>query len=117
MKTLQNGLHTETYFIFEANSIESKEKKRTTLIAVVGDSIVERLKFYGCVKSETEILNQYLARLKSLARTCSYGKHDAGTALIPQVVLEECLRDKFVLEMKNNTNVQQRLSRNKPYIR
>ena len=31
--------------------------------------IVERFKFYDCVKSETETMRQYLARLKCLART------------------------------------------------
>ena len=71
--------------------------------------IVECFKFYDCVKSETETMSQYLARLKRLARTCSFGKDEEGAALTPQAVLEECLRDKFVWEMKNNTKVQQRL--------
>ena len=71
--------------------------------------IVERFKFYDCVKSETETMSQYLARLKCLARTCNFGKDEEGAALTPQAVLEECLRDKFVWEMKKNTKVQQRL--------
>ena len=85
-------IQAETYFLFEANSIESEEKKRATFIAVVGDKtyetllgllapaepsgvvfidimnkldeyyspkpniIVERFKFYDCVKSETETI-------------------------------------------------------------
>ena len=105
-------IQAETYFLFEANSIESEEKKRATFIAVVGDKtyetllgllapaepsgvvfidimnkldeyyspkpniIVERFKFYDCVKSETETMSQYLARLKCLARTCSFGKDE-----------------------------------------
>ena len=69
--------------------------------------IVERFKFYDCVKSETETMSQYLERLKCLARTCSFGKDEEGAALTPQAVLEECLRDKFVWEMKKNTKVQQ----------
>ena len=146
----ENSTKWSTYrqrltFFFEANSIESEEKKRATFIAVVGDKtyetllgllapadpsgvvfidimnkldeyyspkpkiIVERFKFYDCVKSETETMSQYLARLKCLARTCSFGKDEEGAALTPQAVLEECLRDKFVWEMKKNTKVQQRL--------
>ena len=153
MKTLQNGLHTgRDLLFFEANSIESEEKKRATFIAVVGDKtyetllgllapaepsgvvfidimnkldeyyspkpniIVERFKLYDCVKSETETMSQYLARLKCLAITCSFGKDEEGAALTPQTVLEECLRDKFVWEMKKNTKVQQRLIGNKPYL-
>ena len=38
-------------------------------------------------------MSQYLARLKCLARTCSFGKDEEGAALTPQAVLEECLRD------------------------
>ena len=71
--------------------------------------IVERFKFYDCVKSETETMSQYLARLKCLARICNFGKDEEGAALTPQAVLEECLRDKFVWEMKKNTKVQPRL--------
>ena len=55
-------------------------------------------------------MSQYLARLKCHARTCSFGKDEEGEALTPQAVLEECLREKFGWEMKNNTKVQQRLS-------
>ena len=36
--------------------------------------IVERFKFYDCVKSETETMSQYLARLRCLTRTCSFEK-------------------------------------------
>ena len=71
--------------------------------------IVERFKVYDCVKSETETMSQYLARLKCLARTSSFGKDKEGAALTPQAVLEECLRDKFVWEMKKNTKVQHTL--------
>ena len=71
--------------------------------------IVERFKLYDCVKSETETMSQYLARLKCLARTCSFGKDEKGAALTLQAVLEEYLRDKFVWEMKKNTKIQQRL--------
>ena len=67
--------------------------------------IVERFKFYDGVKSETETMSQYLARLKCLARTCSFGKDEEGAALTTQAVFEECLRDKFVLEIKKNTKV------------
>ena len=51
-------------------------------------------------------MSLYIARLKCLARTCSFGKDEGGKALTPQAVLEECLRNKFVWEMKNNTKVQ-----------
>ena len=54
-------------------------------------------------------MSQYLARLKCLARTCSFGKDEVCAALTPQAVLEVCLRNKFVWEMKKNTKVQQRL--------
>ena len=46
--------------------------------------IVERFKFYDYVKSETETISQYLARLTCLARTCSFGKDEEGVALMPQ---------------------------------
>lgn len=71
--------------------------------------IVERFKFYDCCISETETMSQYLARLKCLARTCRFGENEKGAALTSQAVLEECLRDKFVWEMKKNRRVQQRL--------
>ena len=71
--------------------------------------IVERFKLYDCVKSETETMSQYLARSKCLARTCRFGKNEEGAVQTPQAVREECLRDKFVWEMKKNTKVQQRL--------
>ena len=54
-------------------------------------------------------MSQYLARLKCLARTCSFGTDEEGASLTPQAVLDECLRDNFVWEMKKNTKVQQRL--------
>ena len=70
--------------------------------------IVERFKFYDCVKSKTETISQYLERLKCLARTCSFGKDEEDAALTPQAVLEECLRDKFVCEINKTTKGQQR---------
>ena len=54
-------------------------------------------------------MSQYLAQLKCLARTCSFKRDEEGAPLTPQAALEECLRDKFVWEMRNNTKVQQRL--------
>ena len=36
-------IQTETYLLFEVNSIESEEKKRATFIAVVGDKTYETL--------------------------------------------------------------------------
>ena len=55
-------------------------------------------------------MSQYLARLKCIARTCSFGKDEECIALTLQAVLEECLRDdKFAWEMKKKTKLQQRL--------
>ena len=71
--------------------------------------IVERFKFYDFEKPPNQPVNDYIAKLKELSRTCRFGKAADGTALTPQQVLEENLRDKFVWEMKKNTRVQQRL--------
>ena len=71
--------------------------------------IVERFKFYDFEKPQNQSVKEYIAKLRELARTCRFGKSTTDTALSPQQVLEENLRDKFICEMKKNTRIQQRL--------
>ena len=71
--------------------------------------IVERFKFYDFEKPQNQSVKEYIAKLRELARTCRLGKSATDTALSPQQVLEENLRDKFIWEMKKNTRIQQRL--------
>ena len=71
--------------------------------------IVERFKFYDFEKPQNQSVKEYIAKLRELARTCRFGKSATDTALSPQQVLEENLRDKFIWEMKKNTRIQQRL--------
>ena len=51
-------------------------------------------------------MKEYIAQLRKLARTFRFGKSATDTAVSPQQVLEENLRDKFIWE---NTRIQQRL--------
>ena len=61
-------------------------------------------------------MSQYLARLKCLARTCSFGKDEEGAALMPQAVLDESLRDNFAWEMKKYKGSTETFIRNKSHM-
>ena len=65
--------------------------------------------FYDFEKPQNQSVKEYIAKLRELAQTCRFGKSATDTALSPQQVLEENLRDKFIWEIKKNTRIQQRL--------
>ena len=65
--------------------------------------IVERFKFYDFEKPPNQSVKEYIAKLRELAQTFRFGKSATDTALSPQQVLEENLRDKSIWEMKKNT--------------
>ena len=69
--------------------------------------IVEWFKLYDFGKPENQSVKEYIGKLRELARTCRFGKSATDTALSPQQVKEENLRDKFIWEMKKNTRIKQ----------
>lgn len=71
--------------------------------------IVERFVFYDCAKTPSQSIKDYIAKLRELSRTCSFGTNADGSAQTAQQVLENNLRDKFVWEMRKESRIQQRL--------
>ena len=60
------------------------------------NTILQRYNFYSAFRWKGQSINDFVANLKDLARTCDFGATKSGETLTQQMVLEDNLRDRFV---------------------
>ena len=114
---LLSVIGTDTYTLLRSLAAPKSpsELSYTQLCKLLADhfqpkpnTILQRYTFYSAFRKKGQSINEYVAHLKDLARTCEFGTTPPDVTLTQQIILEENLRDRLVCGIAD-TAIQRRL--------